>query len=261
MKNRVEYGILIGLIVVLTAYIFLRKDQEINYTLPKMTKFVKDDLTKVTYGDFNITKSDGIWYLPSGFELSDSMGSRILNELSNIKLIDKISETDNYKKFGIEDSNKLNLYKNDRTLVELYIGKTSSTGNYTYVRFPGVKGVFSIRGNFSELLDKSEDELRSKLVLSLDNVTEITINQDGNDVIKTGEEVEEIVSYLDNLQATGFEELERGNILLSVAIKGQEDKTLIIYEGVDGKYPATSSQVEFHFTLSEWVVNKLKEVK
>lgn len=260
MKNKIEIYILSGLIVLLSLYIILRQDKNINYEIPKLTKFSIQDITKINYDGFELSKSDA-WYLPSGYRASENEIDKILEDIVNIKIIDMISQAGDYKRFGLDDSKELIVSKNDKTLLKLLIGSASSTGNYTYIKLPESKEIYSLRGDISRTLSKSEDDLRDKTVLTLGNISEIVVTRTDQVITKTGDETTEISTSFNNLKASNFKELSRDNILISVAFIGSTSKSLIIYEAVDGEYPATSSDVDFSFTLPEWVVNKLINLK
>jgi hypothetical protein len=172
-----------------------------------------------------------------------------------------ISQTGDYKRFGLDDSKELIVSKNDKTLLRLFIGSVSSTGNYTYIKLPDNQKIYSVRGDISRTFSKNEDELRDKTILTLGNVSEIIVTKNDEVITKTGDEAVELLTSLNNLKASNFKDLDRENILMSVLFSGSEDKTLIIYNPVEGEYPATSSDVSFPFTIPEWIVNNLSNIK
>ncbi|QEN04684.1 hypothetical protein EW093_08185 [Thiospirochaeta perfilievii] len=131
MKNRVEIYILLGLIAIFSLYIILRKDQNINYQTPKLEDVKQGEVTKVTFNNLSIQKDGDNWYLPSGYKVDENSLKRVTNEVANIKIIDKISESDDLKRFGLETPLKLEVFKNQKSVIKLDIGSTSSTGNYT----------------------------------------------------------------------------------------------------------------------------------
>lgn len=260
MKNKVEIIVLFIVILILTLYIVLREDKNINYTIPSMEKVISNELTKIDYQGFQISKSDGKWYLPSGYEASENSMNKIITSLVDLEIIDIISQSKDYERFGLDKENFLTLYNKEEEILKLNIGATSSTGNYTYIKFPSKDNVYSVRGDINNYLTMNEDELRSKVVLNITDITEITITKDGETKTLTESEFKEMEVYLHNLQADSFNDLKRENLLLSVNIKGNNSKTLDIYEPQNGIYPATSTDVDFPFTLPEYVVNKLIEL-
>lgn len=259
MRNKIEIYILSGLIVLLSLYIVLRDNKNINYNIPKLEKFTKDDITKITFKDLTITKRDNSWFLESGYEVDSYKMDRMLNDAQSIKIIDMISDNSDYRRFGLDDPSTLKIYKNEMLLLELNAGNTSSTGNYTYIKLPEYDEVYSIRGSVKDVFDKHEGELRSKRVLTLneDKVSQIEIKKGDDTIVKTWDEAKDILNSLKSLDAYSFKELDTSNVLATVDILGDENKTLVIFEKVDDIYPATSSDVSFQFTLQSWIVDPI----
>ncbi len=261
MKNKLELYILVGLIAVLSIYIFVRQDRNINYDIPKLKSMMEEDYTMISYNGFDFTKQGDQWYIPSGFKVQESIMNRIKSEISGIKIIDMISESKDYNRFGLEDSKLLKVYKNEKLLLELNVGATSSTGNYTYIKIQDRDEVYSIRGDIDNNLNKSEDELRNRQVLSFNTLNELTITKGEEVIKKTESEASDILPMLKNLQASTFKDLSREKVLLTISISGDEEKSLIIYDKIESEYPATSSDVNFPFTLPSWLVEQLLDFK
>lgn len=260
MKNKLEFTILIVLIIIFSSYIIFRQDKNINYTIPIIQTIKGDELTKIDYQGFELTKSFGEWILPSGYKLSEDSKNRIITALTDLKIIDMISQAKDYDRFGLATENVLTLYNKEGELLKLEIGATSSTGNYTYIKFPDQDSVYSVRGDINQYFTTNEDDLRSKVVLNTEGVTSMDITKDGDTKTLSEAEFKEMQVYLNTLSAESFKDLSRDNLLLSMSFKGDKAKTLNIYEKQGDSYPATSSDVDFPFTLPEYVVNKLKEL-
>lgn len=262
MKNKVELYVLLGIILLLSTYIVLRKDRKINYEVPKITSFEQSDISKISFNDLDLTFDNGKWILPSGFFVDSSKIDQITADLSELKVIDMISKSKEYTRFKLDSPDILKVYNGEKLLLQLLVGSTSSTGNYTYIKFPNKDEVYSVRGDLKRNLASGEDELRSKQVLSLDNPTRYTITTPDTTIKKEGEEANDILGYLKNVEAKDFKNLSRTDPLLTIAIEDNDlTKTLIIYNKVDNEYPATSSEVNFPFTIPSWIVTKLQGVK
>lgn len=259
MKNKIELYILSGLIILLSLYIVLRDNKNLNYDIPSLERFNKSEITKIEYNDFSITQSDGKWFLPSGFEAQESKIDRLISDAESLKLIDMISDSKDYTRFGLDTPNKLKILKNDQLLLELLVGTSSSTGNYTYVKLTGRDEVYSVRGDLNSTYNKGEEELRNKRVLSIeaDKVTEVKITKDSETNSITGEDLTETLNRVKDLDALNFNDLDRSKELLTLEIIGDEIKTLTIFQKVGEEYPALSSQVSFPFTLPAWIVDSL----
>lgn len=261
MKNKLEIYILLGIIAVLSLYIILREDQNINYKIPKISLVKEDEITKIIFDKMELTTTDNIWYLPSGYKVAKNSINRIISELSGLRVIDKISDTEDYDRFSLGDPKVLQVFKNDKLVTNILIGSTSSTGNYTYIKFPDDKSVYSIRGDIKELFGEGETELRSKTILTATDIQEVIINNKDGEVVKTGEDLKDL-QFLTSIEADSFKVLPRDETLLTLTIKvGESYKSVIIYNKVENEYPATSSEVNFPFTLSENLVNKISDIK
>lgn len=261
MKNRVELYILSGIILLLSMYIIFREDRNINYTIPTLNTMAIEDITNITFDSIKLSQKNGEWYLSSGYPAAKASIKRVTTELVNLRIIDKISDSDNDRRFGLDAPKNLKVYNGEKVLIDLYIGSTSPTGNYTYIKLPNKTGVFSIRGDISNLFGKTEEDLRSKEILSLENPLEVTITK-GEDVITKSEGDLSELDFLKNLKADSFKELARDEVLLTLSIKSdKESKSLIVYQNVDGQYPATSSQVDYPFTLPEYIVKKIEAIE
>ena len=226
-----------------------------------MSVIDRDEITKITFDDFELINSNKIWYLSSGYKASENSIKRITAELASLKVIDKISDTANYNRFGLDNPKILQVFKNDEMKINILIGSTSSTGNYTYIKFPEEKGIYSIRGNIKGLFGETEDDLRSKSILKVSKIEEVVIDNTESKIIKSGDDLKDL-QFLTRLEANSFKDLPRDEVLLTLTVKsGSDNKSLIIYKDVNGEYPSTSSDVDFPFTLPAYLVNKIIDIK
>lgn len=263
MKSKIEIYILSALIVILSLYIVLRDNKSINYEIPTLERFSESEITKIEYNSLTITNSDGKWFLPSGYEAQESKVDRIRKDAANLKLIDMISDSKDYSRFNLDSPDTLKIFKNDQILLELMVGDSSSTGNYTYVKVPGRDEVYSVRGDIKGTYNKEEGELRNKRVLTINSekVTEIKITKNSETLTVSGDQVTEVLNRIKNLEALNFNNLDRENELINIEIVGDEIKTLTIFENVGEEYPALSSDVSFPFTLPGWLVDSLLTIQ
>lgn len=259
MKNKIDIYILSGVIILLSLYIVLQDNKNINYDIPKLENFTKEDITKITFKDLTISKKDNTWFLSSGYEVDSYKIDRMLSDAQSLKIIDMISDNEDYRRFGLDNPSTLKVYKNEMLLLELDAGKTSSTGNYTYIKLPEHNEVYSVRGSIKDVFDKHEGELRSKRVLTIneDKISQIKITRGADTVIKNRDEAKELLASLKTLDAYSFKELDISKVIATVDIVGEESKTLMIFEKVDDLYPATSTDVSFQFTLQSWMVDPI----
>lgn len=259
--NKKELYILLAIIVVLLSYIIFRPNESLNYKIPKINKIEETTMEKISYMEMTLSKSGDEWLLPSGYNVSSTVIKRILSSLKEIKVIDMISSSKDFERYGLSELHPLTVMGNDIELLKIYIGNTSSTGNYTYIKLENRDEVYSVRGDLTTLIPQTEEELRDKTVFSYDHATDMIINIGEEEFILTGEELENNKLYISNLQASTFNELPRENVIITVSVKAEQDHTLIIYEKVENEYPATSSDVPYPFTLPTYVVERVLELQ
>ncbi|MBN2617794.1 MAG: DUF4340 domain-containing protein [Spirochaetales bacterium] len=261
MKNKKDIYILAGIIILLFSYIIFRQDNNINYVLPKTETIKAEDITKIEFNGFDLNKTDEKWILPSGYKASPTAMDRIIAGITNFQLIDMISQSKDYQRFGLDTPKELKVKNGDKDLLSIKIGNTSNTGNYTYVLVPGDDNVYSVRGDLSELFNKSEDSLRDKTVIAVNNINKIELIKDQNEVELSADQISTLAPVLKDLQALTFEDVERNEQLLALNITGDSHSSLIIYNKVGNSYPATSSEVDFPFTLPEYIVTKFLNIQ
>lgn len=259
--SKKELYILSAIVVVLLSYIIFRPNESLNYKLPKLVKVEETSINSISYLDMTLLRDGGNWLLPSGYNVSSTVMERILNTITDIKVIDMISSSKDFERYGLSELHPLTIKGRESDILKLYIGDKSSTGSYTYVKLENRDEVYSVRGDLTTLIPQTEEELRDKTVFSYNRATEMIINIGDNEYILTGEELENNQLYISNLQASTFSELPRETPIITVSVKAEKDHTLIVYEKVDSEYPATSSDVPYPFTLPEYVVQRILELE
>ncbi len=115
------------------------------------------------------------------------------DSLESIKSLGKVSSQTDGARFGLDSSSALSVSVSagGSALCSVKIGNASTTGTQTYGVINGTGGVQLISGNLRDTFDKTIEELRNRLIFSVDQalVSKITVeNQNGNFVLeKTGE--------------------------------------------------------------------------
>lgn len=260
-SQKLEIYILSGLIVLLSLYIFLRGDENLNYKIPSVELETLQNLQSITYNNFTIENKEESWVLPNGYSVSDNVLDTIDRKLKNFQVIDKISDRDNEERFGMDNPQNLELKSINGDTTNLIIGSLSSSGSYTYVKIPNQSGVFSVRGDITQLLSSNIDELRSKTVLKTDNISKIIVTKNETEIVKDGESLKDL-TFLENIKANSFKDLIREEQLLTLSVIDEKgEKSMIIYKEQNGEYPATSSEVDFPFTLTKYTVDKLLDIE
>lgn len=263
MKEKREIIILVALIALVSLYIILRDDKQINYTLPQVESVNTEDINKITYtadGSVKtfVKKTDG-WYLEDkNYLVEKFIMDDMVTSIGDFKLVDMISDSENYDRFDLDNPGIIKAFKGEQVLREIHTGTLSSTKNYTYVRVPGRKEVYSARGNLVESFQKDAETLRSKAVLEFTDATEVEYVIDETVQTKSAEELPHLIESLQNLVCRSWEDgpKEKEVIRFKITADGKEH-TLTIYEKTDKGYPAISSYTKDPFILPDWKVDEL----
>jgi hypothetical protein len=173
----------------------------------------KPDFISLEYsGNITAIKNNGTQWLTekNQYPIGNANVNTIMAPLENLKILEKVSTIKSesaLSRFGL--SNPLVIkatLKNtplktltkgksikgaSKKLSAILIGKPSSTGNQTYIKFEGNNDVYLASGDFSALLSMTEESLRDKNVISVkkDEIVSLQVmNSDGMWALeKTGE--------------------------------------------------------------------------
>lgn len=111
---------------------------------------------------FTLQKENDNWIvdsLPANTEIAEY----VLSSLDNIKIIDTVSKNptqDELTKYGFDNLINVSGYSIDEKLVQkIQVGKTSSTGNQTYIKLDGKKSIYLVSGNLIIPFNLSSNEL------------------------------------------------------------------------------------------------------
>ena len=188
LKAYTEYIILAALAVLLLMYIIFRSAGNINYKLPEPSLVEPDDISRISIEgpgtELDFSKTDQQWYIePESWEAENSNLTAIAKTLGELKIADLISTSGNPGVYELEDEQKylVKAYDRDSLVRELYVGKVSSNGIYTYVMFPGNDSIYSVRGNLpSRVKDKNSMRDKRFLQLNRNSVQKMTLKGDYN---------------------------------------------------------------------------------
>ncbi|MDR1894796.1 MAG: DUF4340 domain-containing protein [Spirochaetales bacterium] len=230
-KTLREFLILGVIALACLGYIIFRGSGNINYTLPRFNDIPAGDITRLEIikpgGESLVLSRTGEdWVLPGEGNFSADPGrvNRLLSMVTSVKPIDMVSQAGRPERYDLDETARFTLraYKQDNLVRELYIGKTSDSGSYSYVLFPGNRDIFSLRGSLKSSLDLSSREFRNKTVLKLNREEVSRIRYTGGAVSGTllknadGQwektsggavdpaEINDILSRVTNLSAADF---------------------------------------------------------
>ncbi|MDD9301071.1 MAG: DUF4340 domain-containing protein [Desulfobacter sp.] len=183
-----EYYILLALIIALTAYLFLKKDNQVHYSLPVLEAMDPGSIDKVKITRAENTKlllkKDKTWTVTKDNFPADPQGVRqILDAITNLKLSALVSEAGDRVRYELDPPNAIEVsaFEGSSLKRRFFIGKTAPSLNHTFVMIQKEKQIFQADKNFRNKFDKSVDELRNKLVLEFTakKIQKITIEKQG----------------------------------------------------------------------------------
>lgn len=184
MKMKKEYIILVLIIVGLSVYLFMRKEDRSLYELPVLSQVAKNEISKIeiSKGNTNIelNKRDEKWYIaPRDYPADDKLVDGMLDEFEKLTVTTLVSESGDYQRYDLGDDKKISVkvYGGQTLLRDFEVGKPASSFRHTFVKLAGDDRVFHARNNFRNTVDKTVDDLRDKVVLSYQvaDITEIQV--------------------------------------------------------------------------------------
>ena len=180
MKVKKEYLILALVIVALSAYLYMRKEDRSLYELPVLPEVAKNKVSKIeiSHGDTRIVlnKKDENWYIaPPDYLADKALVDAMLAEIESLKVTTLVSESKDYQRYDLGDDKKITVkaWSSDTLLRDFAVGKSAQSFRHTFVKLADDDGVYHASNDFRNTFDKTEDDLRDKSVLSF-KAAEIT---------------------------------------------------------------------------------------
>jgi len=285
-KILIELAILAAVALVSLIYIGVRDRGEINYKLPDFPAVSAEDMTRIdiTYPDgssIGMGKKGNSWELTDGYPADENTLSTILNALEEFTPVDLVSESGNPGRYELDEGNRYRVraYRGDDLLREVFLGKTSASGSYNYVLFPGSDKIYTLRGALVKTLDKPKDNFRSKKAMTVNRNAVVAlelktaeglkvltkggddqwVNQDG--IIWDNAKVQDIIGRAATLQAVGFPSTTpiNGSEVATLTIRGDKVQTLTLYPPTQEGYIAISSDYPHPVLITEYAGNTIQE--
>lgn len=284
LKTYREYIILIAIAAVLLLYIIFRSAGNINYSLPQPDAVDAERINRITMeGQLNLefSKTDDQWFIePEGWQAENSNFTTIVKALADIRITDLISTSGNPGVYSLDENQRVlvKAYDGNELLREIYVGKVSNTGIYTYIMFPDDNNIYSVRGNIaSKVSDKNSMRDKKFLKLNRDSVLKMTLTspgaetvilfKDGTDVWQgdsydaDDELVKAAVNLLDPLRCKDFLYTEpSGSAAWTIEFLTTDGTvTLEIWPESDNLYPARSSQNGYFVNITPYAAERILE--
>ncbi|MDE5898747.1 MAG: DUF4340 domain-containing protein [Treponemataceae bacterium] len=238
----------------------------------------------------------GSWYIgDSAFKVAAADMDAMLRNIREVKILDAVGRSGNEAaddRYELDGGTAIavSAVKDGAEIRSLKIGKASSTGAQTYITLDGGKDVLLVSGNLRSIFGKSIDDLKSKVVYSLDAEQISAVSSargaaawgvaraDGDDgaawtftgtaadVEIDAEKADAWVQSLANLSVSSW--LADDTALpaepeVSVTItSGEGDVVVSVYKADDGgdtKYICTCSRTPHLFELSGYPAGKFRK--
>ncbi|MBQ0162701.1 MAG: DUF4340 domain-containing protein [Treponema sp.] len=156
---------LLSLIAVLAVTYFF---QLVFASRGKITEVkVKGEITKIeiinSKGKLNLSKNEDNWLINDNLPAKTELTKTLCSTLSSVKVIDSVNKKPteaDFEKYGLTSAITVEGYSADsKKIVKLTIGKTSTTGNQTYIQLNDSKEILLVSSNLNEYFSVSEKEL------------------------------------------------------------------------------------------------------
>ncbi|MCJ7773500.1 MAG: DUF4340 domain-containing protein, partial [Desulfobacterales bacterium] len=176
MKIKREYIILAAVILILSVYLILRKQDRSFYDLPDIPSISREDIAKIEISKKDskilLNKKNTAWHIaPEEYMADKDKISGMLDIIEKLSLTALVSESKNYDIYDLGDDKKITVkaWSSDGSLKrEFQLGKPAESYRHTHVRLPQDDRIYHASTNFRPKFDQTEEDLRDKTVLSFD---------------------------------------------------------------------------------------------
>ena len=274
------------IILILGLYLGINKTGKMNYKFPAFDSVDSKSINSITIKGptelIELTLEEETWRMgPENLRAEPSKISEMILFLVNPELIDVVSDTGNYQNYGLEEKDYISVKawtnKNKILARELLIGNTNTTGNFTFIRLPGIERVFTVSGNRKDQFIINKNELLDKRILNINipdidkimlsftnssylleksvgnNNEDIWSYSDGSTIEKNN--LEQNIRYLSNSRFNtyiDYKHIVSSEILFKIDIFGENlNESFTILEQKDAGYVCDSSFTDKNFILSE----------
>ena len=173
MKLKKEIFILVAVVIALSVYLAIRKQDRALYDLPKLPPLTRNEVTRIEIEGpqpkLILNRTDGSWTV--GEEKYPAAGSKvqqIIDTIEGLTLTELISASGDMTRYDLTADKKIHVraWAGDTVVREFDIGKTAPSFRHTFVRISGNPNVYNALENFRSKFDQQIADLRDKQVLS-----------------------------------------------------------------------------------------------
>ncbi len=173
MKLKKEILLLAAVIVGLSIYLAVRKQDRALYDLPTLPPVSGGDITRIEVKaprqTLVLERAEGNWTVGSEKYPADSLKvQQMIDTIEGLALTELISTSGDAVRYDLTDDKKIAVkaFAGDSPQREFDIGKTAPSFRHTFVRISGNPNVYNARDNFRSKFDLQVSDLRDKQVLS-----------------------------------------------------------------------------------------------
>jgi hypothetical protein len=173
MKIKVEYIILIAIIIALGAYLSTRKTGQSNYEMPDLVKIEKKEISKISVksgkDSYTLLIDGDKWKIGDRNLPADSKAvTSMLDTISELKLSALVSEKKSYDRYELADDQKISVsaWAGKESVRQFDIGKPASSYRHTYIKLNDKPEIYLAEKNFQDKFPKASEKLIDKSVFT-----------------------------------------------------------------------------------------------
>ena len=184
-----EYIILVVLIAGLSAYLFLKKDNQVHYELPTVPVVDTSQIDRMEIEKAGqkvvLTKEEKGWTLTDKkYPADEAQIKQMLATLKELRLSALVSEAKDLSRYELDKPNavKITAFAGKEVLRSFFAGKAAPSYHHTFICLDDTNQlVYQANGNFRSQFDKETPEFRDKKVMEfpVDSIKKITLEKQG----------------------------------------------------------------------------------
>lgn len=175
MKVKREYLILFVVIAVLVLYIFLRKENRIQYDIPELTGLEREKITAIEIDSKEkniLIRKEGVKWLIGEEKYIASVPAidDMLDFLIKPVLISVVSDSKSYERYGLDESGRILVKAVSAAGIErsVEIGRSSAGQRHSFIKLENDYRVYNTGKDLSDVFSRDIDDIREKKIAYFD---------------------------------------------------------------------------------------------
>lgn len=211
-----EYLILIILILGLSAYLVLKKDNQVHYDLPELAAIEAKDIDRIHISQKDkalvLTRAKQGWTMgEDNYPVDQSAMDNIMDVVTGLHISTLVSQSKDLARYELDAANAVTVkaFKGEKALLTFSIGKTAPSDNHTFVMLEDDAKIFQADKSFRNHFEKSADDFRDKLVLSFktEEIKKVTVEKQGTSATLV---LKDIIKAEDNKEPEAMWQSDKG---------------------------------------------------